>query len=74
MKSVQKVTKTVKAIDLQVGDEFKLEGKRKYNTVRKVVNIDGHEHIEPIGPKILIIVDNCRQWMLLKDREVLVLI
>lgn len=61
----------MKASDLKVGQEFKLPGKRKFRMVKYVIELFMYDHIPPVGRKMLIMVDDCRQMSLLKDTEVI---
>ena len=61
----------MKASELKSGDQFKLIGGRKIRTVHKAIELAKHDDIPPVGRKVLIIVDNCRQISFLKDEEVI---
>ena len=61
----------MKASELKVGQEFKLPGQRKFRKAIYVSELVEFDHIPPIGRKMLIMHDNCRQLSILKDSEVL---
>lgn len=58
------------AKDLIENVRFKLAGKRKYFYASKIVALPDHDHIEPEGPKVLIMVDGCKQLTLLKETRI----
>ena len=62
----------MKAFELEPGQEFKIEGWRKYRTVSKVLELFNSDHIFPLGRKVAIIHDGCKQLVVLKDREILI--
>jgi hypothetical protein len=63
----------MKAKDLKPGQEFKLEGQRKFRTVTR---IDTFKATDKVGwnmvGKVLILHDNCKQLVLAEDQEVIV--
>ena len=61
----------MKAHELKPGNEFKLIGQRKYRTVVNVIELYKHDHIAPVGRKVLIIHDGCKQLSILKETEVI---
>jgi hypothetical protein len=64
--------KTMKAIDLRVGMEYKLPGQRKWRKITYAKELVKYDHIPPIGRKVVIVFDGCKQVSLLKDTEVVV--
>jgi hypothetical protein len=62
----------MKANELNPGQEFKLPGQRKFRTVTKVIELTEFDHIPPVGKKVLVIHDGCRQLSVLRDEEVIV--
>ena len=62
----------MKANELKIGMEFKQPGQRKWREVFKVIDLPQHDHIPPVGRKVLIILEGCRQLALLEETEVIV--
>lgn len=63
----------IKAKNLQVGQEFKQRiSQRKYRKVTAIRTLLKHDHIPPVGRKVLIMYDGCCQWAPLEDTEVLI--
>lgn len=60
----------MKANELKIGMEFKLPGQRKWRKVFKKFILTEHDHIPPVGRKVLIILEGCRQLALLEETEV----
>lgn len=64
--------KQIEAHELQSGQDFRLPSQTKLKTVIKVMELDKHDHIPPLGRKILIMHSNCRQLSVLKDTKIIV--
>ena len=62
----------MKAFELKSGQQFKLDGQRKWRTVTNVTELTNYDHIPPVGRKVLIMHDGCRQYSLLKETEVII--
>ena len=64
--------KEIEAHELQSGQYFRLSSQKKFKTVIKVMELDKHDHIPPLGRKVLIIHSNCRQLSVLKDTKIII--
>lgn len=62
----------MKAKELKPGDEFKIGNWRKFRKVSRIIELKDHDHIEPIGRKVLIVVPDCGQYSLPIDIEVII--
>jgi hypothetical protein len=62
----------MKAFELKPEQQFKLKGQRNYRTVIRVLELTNHDHIPPVGRKVLIIYDGCKQLSLLKETDVII--
>jgi len=62
----------MKAKDLQPGQQFKCKGQRKWRTVKAVIVLTDRNGTpaELVG-KHLIVLDDCRQWALDPERELI---
>ena len=66
-------TEAMKAKELQPGQQFKQKGQRKWRTVIKVVDCDiiRGRPVEHKG-KLLIVLDDCRQWVIDPETELII--
>ncbi len=60
----------MKASKLKRFQYFRLQGRRKFRFINKIIKLENHDHIPPVGRKIVIIMPGCRQMVLLKDADV----
>lgn len=71
MESVK--NRSIKVSELAEGQQFKLTGNRKFQTVNKLINLGVGDNIptEHKG-KILVVLSNCAQYCLNPDTSVIV--
>jgi len=60
----------VNVADLKPDDEFRFAGKRKWLRVMNIRELSDHDHIPPVGRKILIMAYGCKQYPVLKTTNV----
>ena len=53
------------------GQEFKLPGQKKYITVGRIHELERHDHIPPLGRKV-IVISGCNQMTMLKNIKVII--
>jgi len=63
----------MKASDLKQGQAFRFPGQRTFRTVTTLVELKPeHDHIPPVGRKVVVVHDGCKQFVVLRDEEVIV--
>jgi hypothetical protein len=67
------ILKTMKAKELQPGQQFKQNGQRKWRTVNKVFECDSFKgNPEVYKGQLLVVLDNCRQLILDPEDELII--
>lgn len=65
--------KTITAAKLKRGSSFKLSGKRKFRVINKIYPLGSGANIFPEHRnKILVITEQCKQFILDKEQEVII--